>query len=176
LRFKKRYNAARTDGNPWEEQRTEQVHFLDLTDKSQVEPALVRAQTAILNPSKNYVYFASPEYRRDDVFGGRAAERSGAARKARSNETELEVKFSPNVVVMEITAPDVPNLSFIDLPGVIQTTESEKEHYLIDLVEALVTGYVSEPDCLILLAMTMKGWALLTPRSGRELQKSDFEC
>ncbi|KAA8909675.1 P-loop containing nucleoside triphosphate hydrolase protein [Sphaerosporella brunnea] len=156
LRFKKRYDSSKAGGNPWEDQRTEQVHFLDLTDKSQVEPALVRAQTAILNPSKNYSYFASPDYRRDDVFGARSAERGGATRMGRSNDTELEVKFSPNVVVMEITAPDVPNLSFIDLPGVIQTTESEKEQYLIELVEKLVVEYVVEPDCLILLAMTMK--------------------
>jgi hypothetical protein len=32
---------------------------------------------------------------------------------------------------------------------------------LIDLVEALVTEYVTKPDCLILLAMTMKGLVLL---------------
>lgn len=33
----------------------------------------------------------------------------------------------------------------------------ESEHYLIDLVTGLVKEYVQEEDCLIMLAMTMKG-------------------
>ncbi|KAF8246742.1 hypothetical protein K440DRAFT_601938 [Wilcoxina mikolae CBS 423.85] len=156
LRLKKQYEPNR-GGNPWVLRQGEarQVHFLDLTDKSEVESALSRAQTAILNPSKNWTTFAASDYRRDDAVGGRGGPFNGRCSDSNS-EDNLEVKFSPNVVVMEITAPDLPNLSFIDLPGVIQTTETNNENYLIDLVGGLVEEYVREPDCLILLAMTMK--------------------
>jgi hypothetical protein len=83
---------------------------MDLTDKNQVEAALVRAQTAILNPSKKWTQYVG--------MG------SMYARNGKSREPEFEVKFSPNVVCMEMVGPDLPNLAFIDLPGVIQSTES----------------------------------------------------
>ncbi|PWW77924.1 P-loop containing nucleoside triphosphate hydrolase protein [Tuber magnatum] len=165
LRFKKRYDpsltssdhhhisTSRTRGNPWVDQTTEQVHFLDITKKSQVEPTLVRAQRAILTPGQNWRDFVHEE-------------------KGKPTEDEdFEVKFSPNVVCMEITGPELPNLAFIDLPGVIQTTESESEHYLIELVTGLVKEYVQEEDCLIMLAMTMKDDAVnqSAARLAREL-------
>ena len=111
--------------------------FVQLRDKARVESALSRAQTAILNPSKHWTLFSAPEGAPRPGGALAAADtpaRGGAVpagfapstRRIRSahGEDELEVKFSPNVVVMEISAPNVPNLSFIDLPGVIQTTET----------------------------------------------------
>ena len=197
LRFKKQYDANRAgSGDPWVSRPGEiaQVPFVQLRDKARVESALSRAQTAILNPSKHWTLFSAPEGVPRPCGGALAAAdapaRDGAApagsaqsgRRVRSahGEDELEVKFSPNVVVMEISAPNVPNLSFIDLPGVIQTTETvrwpklparevgiglltngqDSEQYLIKLVQGLVEEYVTEPDCLILLAMTMKGCGL----------------
>ncbi|KAL0640425.1 hypothetical protein Q9L58_000393 [Maublancomyces gigas] len=186
LRFKKRYdpslaakpsrssnNSNRTHGSPWVDQPTEQVSFLDITDKNQVEPVLVAAQRAVLNPSKNwreYVYELRPGSSPHHAGGKTRAPRpakgepgvwSGFPKRQtmdpkKNAEEDFEVKFSPNVVCMEITGPELPNLAFIDLPGVIQTTESESEHYLIDLVTDLVKEYVQEEDCLIMLAMTMK--------------------
>ncbi|RPB13528.1 P-loop containing nucleoside triphosphate hydrolase protein [Morchella conica CCBAS932] len=147
LRFKKRYDPDTVSKNtstgrsssPWVEQKAEQVAFLDIVDKSQVERALVAAQQAVLNPSRNW-----REYAREMGKG------------VKDGEDGFEVKFSPNVVCMDITAPDLPNLAFIDLPGLIQTTESESENYLIDLVTGLAKEYINQPDCLILLALTMK--------------------
>ncbi|RPA91160.1 P-loop containing nucleoside triphosphate hydrolase protein [Choiromyces venosus 120613-1] len=208
LRFKKRYNpsltnsnnhhmsTSRTRGNPWVDQATEQVHFLDITNKDQVEPALVRAQRAILTPGQDWRDFVNEEKEKPTEAGapetgnargnwlghtqraggvwGSSADNKGKGRAVETRggrDEDFEVKFSPNVVCMEITGPELPNLAFIDLPGVIQTTESESEHYLIELVTGLVREYVREEDCLIMLAMTMKDDAVnqSAARLAREL-------
>ncbi|KAI5852607.1 P-loop containing nucleoside triphosphate hydrolase protein [Morchella snyderi] len=173
LRFKKRYDPDTVSKNtstgrsssPWVEQKAEQVAFLDIVDKSQVERALVAAQQAVLNPSRNWREYAREMVPvaagggaglRSRVGGGGARGRRGQGKVSKDAEDGFEVKFSPNVVCMDITAPDLPNLAFIDLPGLIQTTESESENYLIDLVTGLAKEYINQPDCLILLALTMK--------------------
>ncbi|KAF3933705.1 Dynamin-1 [Dactylella cylindrospora] len=136
LRFHKRYNR-KSRGDPWVDMPHEQVHFLNLDDPDHVEPSLVRAQLAILNPSKQWGEYVD---RPVDLCGS----------------TTTEVPFSPNVICMEITGNGIPNLSFIDLPGIIQVTERREEEYLIKLVRNLVESYIKQEDCLILLAMTMK--------------------
>ena len=120
-------STSRTRGNPWVDQATEQVHFLDITDKSQVEPTLVRAQRAILTPGQNWRDFVHEE--REKPVEGTAPEASGvrsgrfgysrgagggwgssadpkgkgkAAEKRVGRDEDFEVKFSPNVVCMEV--------------------------------------------------------------------------
>ncbi|KAL7276404.1 hypothetical protein RUND412_000609 [Rhizina undulata] len=185
LRFKKRYapdNQSETRSNPWEDQPMEQVHFCDVTDKDQVEPVLVRAQRAVLSPGKNWRDFINEPGERGflgrsrvQAWAQKGGKWSGHGNGKRNMDCvegmQYEVKFSPNVVCMEITGPNLPNLAFIDLPGVIQTTESESEHYLIELVSGLVKEYVQSEDCLILLAMTMRDDAVnqSAARLAREL-------
>lgn len=149
LRFNKEYQPQRADNgrDPWlPRAQIEQHPLFEISSKDQVQDALIVAQSAILNPSRDWKVYkrdvGSPELL--------------AAAASRVKKEEFEVKFSPNVVCMEITGHDLPNLAFIDLPGVIQTTESDKEDYLIKLVSGLVKEYVKGEDCLVLLAMTMK--------------------
>lgn len=140
LRFNKKYVPRRGGkGDPWVDAPHTQVNFLDIFDKEEVTGALVRAQLAILNPSKPWGEFVAVNV---NLIG---------------DITNTEVKFSPNVICMEISGNNVPNLSFIDLPGIIHVTERKEEEYLIRLVKNLVESYIKEEDCLILLAMTMKG-------------------
>jgi hypothetical protein len=123
-------NTSRTPGNPWVDQATEQVHFLNITNKDQVEPTLVRAQRAVLNPGKDWHSFVHEEQDEQpmevamvDVDTGRAtwygqaqhgsAGWSGgfgdskgkgkAVEKRSERENDFEVKFSPNVVCMEVS-------------------------------------------------------------------------
>lgn len=98
-----------------------------LRDKSQVEEALIRAQSAVLNPGRD----ASEFLPHDGESGGeRGKGELGEELKKETRDRLMkeaqncEVKFSPNVVLMDITGPGLPNLSFIDLPGVIETTEN----------------------------------------------------
>lgn len=64
--------------------------------------------------------------------------------------------FSTDVVVLEITGPDVTDLTLVDLPGIIQDVGKDGDKSSISLVENLVKSYI-EKDCLILLVITMKG-------------------
>ena len=118
---------------PWVAQdRADKFLFATLTSKDQVENALHRAQMAILdvgNPHEDY--------------------------KVGSNlpKDRLGVKFSPNVIQLDISGPDIPNLSFYDLPGVINVSEVAHEEYLVTLVKNLVKEYISSRDCINLLAI-----------------------
>jgi GTPase SAR1 family protein len=120
---------------PWVEQDQVKVDFITLTDKEKVQEALRCAQLAILNPT-------------DDP----AAYHPSCIPDIHAN---TKVKFSPNVIRLDISAPFFPNLSFYDLPGVISQTEFAEESYLVTLVENLVKQYISQENCTVLLTLPM---------------------
>lgn len=111
----------------------EDLPFAFITSKAEVIDALERAQLAILNPSSSY-----EKYRPGNPV-------------ARTTQ----VKFSPNIIRLDISGPGLPNLSFYDLPGVINVSEVPEEAYLVDLVRNLVKEYIQAEDCINLLALTM---------------------
>ncbi|KAG5294241.1 dynamin family protein, interferon-induced GTP-binding protein Mx2 [Histoplasma ohiense] len=123
------------DLGPWVEQEPEIIPFVNLTDKVGVQDALKWAQLATLNPSTSH----------ENYIPGQ---------NTRTDET-TQVKFSPNVVRLDISAPHFPNLSFYDLPGVINVAEVEEEKYLVTLVENLVKQYISTSSCTVLLTLPM---------------------
>jgi GTP-binding protein EngB required for normal cell division len=114
--------------------RDEEV-FITLTDKSHIQNAIKWAQIAILNPNSNSEIY---------IPG-----------KSQLSDETTAVKFSPNVVRLDISAPGFPTLSFYDLPGVISQPEHDDEKYLVGLVENLVKHYVSQENCIVLLTLTM---------------------
>ncbi|KAL5513429.1 hypothetical protein ACEPAH_3828 [Sanghuangporus vaninii] len=109
-----------------------------LTSVDDVELALRRAQAAILNypkPSDLFLMKTRNEleyYRKPEAF---------------KNGT---LKFSKNVVVVDIFDPDCGNLSFVDLPGLIQNDEQEVVRLVEDLVMSNIQG-----NCLILVTIPM---------------------
>ncbi|KAJ5105650.1 interferon-induced GTP-binding protein Mx [Penicillium alfredii] len=113
----------------------EDEHFITLMDKNDVKDAISWAQLAILNPSTNS----------QDYVPGKNA----------GTPQTTQVKFSPNLVRLDISAPNFPNLSFYDLPGVISQAEHDDERYLVRLVENLVKDFVSQKQCIVLLTLTM---------------------
>ena len=134
-------NTAKTEGatknrplGPWVLQDSEDLHFASLTDKNGVVDALERAQLATLNPSSSYEKFkpGNPLLHR-----------------------EHQVKFSPNVIRLDISGPGLSNLSFYDLPGVINVTDDTEEAYLVPLIKNLVREYIKAENCINLLALTM---------------------
>ena len=67
-----------------------------ITDKSLVEERIRRAQRATLNPSVGHETFLSgPD----------------------GDPDEKELSFSKNCVCLELSGPDLADLSFCDLPG-----------------------------------------------------------
>ncbi|KAL4873018.1 hypothetical protein BDV12DRAFT_209663 [Aspergillus spectabilis] len=120
---------------PWYPQEQEDEHFITISDKGRVEEVIQWAQIAILNPSNptaNYI-----------------------PGKNGDTDPHVQVKFSPNIVRLDIRAPGFPSLSFYDLPGVINQAELDDERYLVPLVENLVKEYISQENCIVLLTMTM---------------------
>ena len=67
-----------------------------ITDKSRVEERIRRAQRAILNPSVGHETFLSGPDGEPD---------------------KMELSFSKNCVCLELSGPDLTDLSFCDLPG-----------------------------------------------------------
>lgn len=102
-----------------------------ITSKSLVEDRIRRAQRAILNPSndpKKYLH-------QDDI------------------SDENEVSFSKNYVSLEISGPELTDLSFVDLPGLIASVGRGSDDRDIELVKSLVTSYIEKPSCVILLTV-----------------------
>ncbi|KAF9888697.1 hypothetical protein FE257_008455 [Aspergillus nanangensis] len=120
---------------PWIEMDPEDEPFITLSNKDSIDEAIKWAQLAILNPNRSSA----------DYIPGQNTETS----------SHCYVKFSPNVVRLDISAPNFPNLSFYDLPGVISQAEHDEERYLVALVENLVKEYISQDNCIVLLALPM---------------------
>ncbi|KAI0041018.1 hypothetical protein FA95DRAFT_1565838 [Auriscalpium vulgare] len=112
-----------------------QVPFGDLiTDKEDVELALRRAQFAVLNEEVSV----------QTVLG-----MSADLLKAGIPSSQAR-SFSRNVVCVDLEGPELTDLSFIDLPGLIQNEEA----HLVKLVESLVVDHI-QGNTLILVTLPM---------------------
>lgn len=124
-----RYGKWREDHTPTT------IEFATVNKKDDLERVLSRAQCASLNPGDNpFEYLNAP-------FG---------------DEMPMKVEFSPNKVVLAITAPGQPSLSFIDLPGIIRQMTQAKDKWLVNLVENFVADHIKQGNSLILLARSME--------------------
>ena len=121
---------------PWVLQEGENFLFAKTTNKDDVADMLEWAQYATLNPKdpfEDYVPWSTG-------FKG---------------NRNYQVKFSPNVIRLEISGPFLPNLSFYDLPGVINVSDVPEEGYLVDLVKNLVKEYIQADNSINLLTLPM---------------------
>jgi GTP-binding protein EngB required for normal cell division len=107
-----------------------------ISDKDKMEMAIRRAQAAILSPSIPSHEFL--DFTDDEI------------RTGRTSETKRPLQFSKNVVCLDISGPNVTELAFVDLPGIIQNAEKD----LVDLVENLVVEHI-KGNCIILVALPM---------------------
>ncbi|OBZ65896.1 Interferon-induced GTP-binding protein Mx2 [Grifola frondosa] len=121
-------------------------------DKAKTQDRIRRAQLAILNPSTDFHHFLE----------------AGAA------DPECnELTFSTNCVSLQISGNNVADLSFCDLPGLIATTRGGTSND-VELVENLVTSYISKPNCIILLTVACET-EFDNQRAHRLAQKYDSE-
>jgi Dynamin family len=65
---------------------------------------------------------------------------------------KYKIKFSPNAIKLDIIRHDIPDLSFVNLPGVITTNLDES---FVGLVENLVTMYAKSPQSINILTLPM---------------------
>lgn len=91
-----------------------------ITNKSELELMIRRAQLAILNPTVPVARFVEmSEQELESGFAG--------------NDGQLQ--FSQDVVCLDISGPDVTNLSFIDLPGILL-------YLLLNVLRSLISYFL----------------------------------
>ena len=59
-------------------------------------------------------------------------------------------EFSTEVIQVQVQSPTMPNLSLIDLPGIIRTTTAGQDRSVIANVDALLESYLKQPETVIL--------------------------
>ncbi|KAG6830083.1 hypothetical protein H0H87_009296 [Tephrocybe sp. NHM501043] len=103
-----------------------------ITDRKDVEIWIRRAQAAILNPNVAETEFLT---------------KTEKELKKSSNA----LQFSKNVVCVHVSDPDLTDLSFVDLPGLIQNSNDDD----ITLIKDLVVDAISGSNTLILVTIPM---------------------
>ena len=79
-----------------------------------------------------------------DILSKRLAEAAGIVCPKNANE------FSTEVIQVQVQSPTMPNLSLIDLPGIIRTTTAGQDRSVIANVDSLLESYLRQPETVIL--------------------------
>ncbi|KAK4163315.1 P-loop containing nucleoside triphosphate hydrolase protein [Cladorrhinum sp. PSN259] len=64
--------------------------------------------------------------------------------------------FSKDILRVEITGPDHPHLTIVDLPGLIHSATKHQSAADVELIQEVVQGYMKEPRCIILAVVSAK--------------------
>ncbi|KAI7204388.1 P-loop containing nucleoside triphosphate hydrolase protein [Hortaea werneckii] len=133
-RYSPTFKAGRdkTKYDRWDEFNGEPFHFATIHDKQSLEETLKRAQLALLNPRTDPAHFQS----------------------ARISWGKNELAFSPNLIHIQIDGPDLPELSFFDLPGAINVHRDPNEQHLVAFIQKLLQNYIRDEQALVLLALS----------------------
>ncbi|EJT97923.1 hypothetical protein DACRYDRAFT_119114 [Dacryopinax primogenitus] len=107
----------------------------DIVDPAKVDIMLRRAQLAILNDEDNPGKFV-------DIDPNNMA------------VSDSQRQFSRNVVCIEVFGPDLTDLTFVDLPGIIQHHPTDPG--LVNVIKGMVKAYIAGSSALILCTITMK--------------------
>ncbi|KAI5459388.1 P-loop containing nucleoside triphosphate hydrolase protein [Mariannaea sp. PMI_226] len=129
---------------PWRKLPVSKTHeFKTMHEANEVEEVLRWAQIAILNDDKSHKLFIPGS--------GSIAMNTPIDRAAE----EVTAKFSPNIVALEIKGPELPDLSFYDMPGIFQNPADARDDYLVSVVRNLSKDYIKHPSAIILCSMPM---------------------
>lgn len=79
-----------------------------------------------------------------DVLSKRLADAAAIICPKNNNE------FSTEVIQVQVQSPTTPNLSLIDLPGIIRTTTAGQDRSVIANVDSLLESYLRQPETVIL--------------------------
>lgn len=59
-------------------------------------------------------------------------------------------EFSSETIIVDITAPDAPNLTLIDLPGIVRTATAGQSSAVISQINSLIESYLKQERTIIL--------------------------
>jgi len=126
------------------------IEFGKTATKESVPDLLRRAQLAILNPTAKITDFHN-------------------LTESECKDWSKEVNFSKDLIVLEIFGADV-DVTFVDLPGIIARTDlvphstssnwmliSQGQEHMVDLIRGLAVSYIEQPECMILVTISMRG-------------------
>jgi GTPase SAR1 family protein len=123
----------------WTSRTQAQVRAFGTTgNREEVRDLIHRAQLATLNPTVDQTRYVPRAGLKDEEIS-----------------QSLEVKFSPNIIRLDIQGPEYCNLSFTDLPGIITMSEIKSERYLVDLVANLMKEHIKRKSCIVILTLPM---------------------
>lgn len=126
---------------PWVPQAHQVKEFKTIYAKEELEEVLKWAQIAILNHCQPYEMY---------IPGS-----GEVAQTMDLNSVRLEAKFSPNIVALEIRGPEMPDLSFYDLPGLFMSPAHEEDRYLVKVVENLARKFLQNDRAIVMWATPM---------------------
>lgn len=146
---------------PWTHQELQVAEFMEFKDKALLEEAVQWAQLALLNPHEDPAAFIPNEGHR--------------ALNGFDHEKEIAIaKFSPNLIAIEISGPNLPSLSLYDLPGMFNFTSETEDQYLSNVIENLAKDYIRRENALIVWCLAMKNDAG-NSRSGKVIRDCGAE-
>ncbi|RDW75287.1 hypothetical protein BP6252_06429 [Coleophoma cylindrospora] len=125
----------------WSPQPLVTKPFKTISSKIELEEVITWAQLALRNHKTDYKAFIP-----------------GSGHLAQRGEDYLAdspAEYSPNVIMIEIEGPNLPSLSFYDLPGIFQAAKTEELNYLVDVFLGMSTNYIKRPNAQIICAMPM---------------------
>lgn len=64
--------------------------------------------------------------------------------------------FSKDLLRVEVSGPDLPQLTIVDLPGLIHSETKEQSTSDVELIQDVVRGYMREPRSIILAVVSAK--------------------
>ncbi|KAI3324441.1 dynamin family protein [Xylariaceae sp. AK1471] len=129
---------------PWVKKTHRDIKlFKTIFDPEEIEEVLRWAQVAILNPGNEHELYIPGE-------GAVAKDRDLAV--ATRNAA---AQFSPNIISLEIKGPELPDLSFYDLPGVFLSPDQEEDEYIVKVVRNLTRDYIRRETAIIMWALPM---------------------
>lgn len=138
---------------PWVKQQRVVQEFKMVYNKTDPIDEIVRwAQIAILNHNRNYKNYVPKDWNQRTP---EEREPGYEAQLLADAERDTEAKFSPNTVAIEVKGPELPDLSFYDMPGVFRNAKHEEDQFLVKVVENLVRSYISHEKAIILWAVPM---------------------
>ncbi|KAI8628485.1 dynamin family protein [Xylariaceae sp. FL1651] len=76
--------------------------------------------------------------------------------KAAMGITTLVKAFSKDLLRVEITGPNRPHLTIVDLPGLIHSETKQQSAADVELVQDVVTSYMKQPRSIILAVISAK--------------------
>ncbi|KAI1429709.1 dynamin family protein [Xylaria sp. FL1777] len=143
-KIKKSDVTATNQFPPWVKKSHRDIKiFKTIFDPGEIEEVLRWAQIAVLNPGNDHELYIPGE---GAVAKGR--DLADATRTA-------SAQFSPNIISLEIKGPELPGLSFYDLPGVFLSPDQEEDEYIVKVVRNLTRHYIKREGAIIMWALPM---------------------